>query len=64
MAITVKKHYPIPGRKDFYGYAVVENGKITKGANGKEQIFIEKSRAVEVASAKKRVAKKRATVKR
>jgi hypothetical protein len=61
MPITVKKHYPIPGRKDFYGYAVVENGKITKGANGKEQIFIERSRAVEVAAAKKRVAQKRAS---
>ena len=61
--ISVKKHYPIQGRKDFYGYAVVENGKIAEGANGKKLIFIEKSRAVEVAEAKKRVAKKRAAKK-
>jgi len=63
MPITVKKHYPIPGRKDFYGYAVVEHGKVAKTANGKELIFIEKTKAVEVAEARKRVAKKRAAKK-
>ena len=61
MPITVKKHYPVDGRKDFYGFAVVEDGKITKGFNGKQQIFMDRSEAVKVAAARKRVAQKRAT---
>ncbi len=61
MPITVKKHYPIEGRKDFYGFAVMEDRKITKGANGKQQIFMDRAEAVKVAAARKRVAQKRAT---
>jgi len=61
--ITVKKYYPVADRKDFFGYAVMENGKVCKGANDKNLIFIDKSRAEEVAEARKRVAKKRAAKK-
>jgi hypothetical protein len=58
--ITVKKYYPVSNRKDFFGYAVMENGKVAKGANDKNLIFIDKSRADEVAAARRRVKAKRA----
>ena len=53
---TVKKYYPIANRKDFFKYAVMENGKIAKTMKGEELIFMDREYAQDVASARTRVA--------
>jgi len=60
--IIVKKIYPIKGRKDFFKYVVLENGKIAKGsgpfgATNVEMYFNEKESATRVANAKRRLNK-------
>jgi hypothetical protein len=61
MAITVKKVYPIKGRRDFFKYVVMDNGKIAKGFQGNsfdtEMYFDSKVRATEVANARRKVQK-------
>lgn len=61
--IEVKKYYPIPGRKDFFKYVVLENGKIAKGFQGnnaerREMFFNQKEDANRVAKAKRALLKK------
>jgi len=49
--ITVKKVYPIKGRRDFFKYVVMDAGKIAKGM-GKEMYFDLKADADRVAKAR------------
>jgi len=61
MAITVKKVYPIKGRRDFFKYVVMDNGVIAKGFQGNSfnepMYFDSKERAEEVAGARRKVQK-------
>jgi hypothetical protein len=61
MAITVKKVYPIKGRKDFFKYVVMDNGVIAKGFQGNkfgvEMYFNDKEDAERVAVARRKVRK-------
>ena len=59
--ITVKKVYPIKGRRDFFKYVVMDNGAIAKGFQGNKwdepMYFDSKERAEEVAKARRKVQK-------
>lgn len=59
MAISVKKVYPIKGRRDFFKYVVIDNGAIAKGFQGNrfdsEMYFDQKSDAITVANARRKV---------
>jgi len=59
--ITVKKVYPISGRKDFFKYVVIDNGQIAKGFQGNkfdtEMYFDSKEDAERVATARRKVQK-------
>ena len=61
MSIRVKKVYPIKGRKDFFKYVIMDNGKIAKGFQGNknnvELYFDNKASANRVANAKRKVRK-------
>ena len=59
MALTIRKYYFVPGRKDFSGYAIYENGQLAKGRGGLDLIFYKKSDAVDALSFKKRVESKK-----
>jgi len=68
--IYVKKVYPIKGRRDFFKYVVIDNGKIAKGFQGNrnnvEMYFDQKSSAERVANARRKLnqlSKKLATTK-
>ena len=59
--ISVKKYYPIPGRKDFFKYVVMEGDTIAKGYQGnkfQEMFFNEKKDADRVANAKRKLRRK------
>ena len=57
--ITVKKVYPIKGRKDFFKYVVMDNGEIAKGFQGNKfdepMYFDSKVDADRVANARRKV---------
>lgn len=58
--ITVKKVYPIKGRRDFFKYVVMDNGVIAKGFQGNSfdvvpMYFNNKVDAQRVANARKKV---------
>jgi hypothetical protein len=57
--ITVKKVYPIKGRKDFFKYVVMDNGVIAKGFQGNSfdepMYFDSKEHADMVANARRKV---------
>jgi hypothetical protein len=59
--ITVKKVYPIKGRKDFFKYVVMDNGVIAKGFQGNKfdepMYFDNKEYAESVANARRKVQK-------
>jgi hypothetical protein len=61
MSISVKKVYPIEGRKDFYKYVVMDNGHIAKGFQGNKfdepMYFMNKEDAQRVADARRKVRK-------
>ena len=61
MAVSVKKVYPIKGRKDFYKYVVMDGGKIARGYSGnkwdREMYFDDKASATRVANARRKVNK-------
>jgi len=60
--ISVKKHYPIKGRKDFFKYVVMEGDEIAKGYQGnkyQEMFFNEKKDAERVANAKRKIRARR-----
>ena len=52
---TVKKVYPIKGRKDFFKYVIIEKGKKAKDFAGKEMYFDNKANADDVKNAINRV---------
>lgn len=57
--ISVKKVYPIQGRKDFFKYVVIDNGQIAKGFQGNKwdqpMYFDNKEDAERVANARRKV---------
>ena len=61
MSISVKKVYPIEGRKDFFKYVVMDNGQIAKGFQGNRfdepMYFDSKVDADRVADARRKVIK-------
>ena len=59
MALTIRKYYFVPGRKDFSGYAIYDNGKLAKGRSGLDLIFYKKSDAVEALAFQKKMASKK-----
>jgi hypothetical protein len=54
MAITIKKYYFVPGRKDLFGYAIFENGSLAKNRSGLDLIFYKKSDANDAAALRKK----------
>lgn len=57
-SIKVKKVYPIKGRKDFYKYVILNDGKIAKDFQGKQMYFNAKKDANYVANAQRKVRSK------
>ena len=57
--ITIKKVYPIDGRKDFFKYVVMDNGVIAKGFQGNSfdqpMYFDNREDAARIANARKKV---------
>ena len=52
MALTIRKYYFVPGRKDFSGYSIYDNGQL-------DLIFYKKSDAEDALAFKKKMAKKK-----
>lgn len=59
MALTIRKYYFVPGRKDFSGYAIYDNGQLAKNRSGLDLIFYKKSDAEDALAFKKKMAKKK-----
>ena len=58
MALTIKKYYYVPNRKDLFGYAIYDNQELAKGRDKTGLIFYKKIDASEYLDFMKKTAKK------